>query len=255
MQTVVKGLTTHYLDLPGEKDAVLFLHGWGCPVEMYQTIFDLLQERGHRVVAFDMPGVGGTEEPKVPLTVQDYVDFTLEFCEKIGLKKAIYMCQSHGGRIAISLLLDKNCPVFCEKAVFIDATGVKIAPPLSKKLKQKGYKVLKALGTGKLTEPLFGDLYREARDKRASADYKAASPVMRQTMNNVLPADFTDRLSEITADVLLIYGENDTDTPVEYGRIMESRIPRSGLAVIRGAGHFSHVDNWPQFSAVLKAFL
>ena len=165
------------------------------------------------------------------------------------------MCHSHGGRIALSMLTDKNCPVKCKKAVFYDAAGVRKAAPASKKLAQTGYKAVKWLGTSKLTAPLFGDLYAEMRDKRASADYKAATPVMRQTMNNVLPLDFTDKMPSITAEVLLMWGENDTATPLEHGQIMEQKIPNAGLAVIRNAGHFSHADNWPQFSAVLRAFL
>jgi len=132
---------------------------------------------------------------------------------------------------------------------------VRKAPSSSQKLKQTGYKAVKWLGTSKLTAPLFGDLYAEMRDKRASADYKAATPVMRQTMNNVLPLDYTDRMPRITAEVLLIWGENDTATPLEHGQTMEKLMPNAGLAVIRGAGHFSYADNWPQFSAVLRAFL
>ena len=255
MQTQIQGLSTHYIDLPGEKGPVLFLHGWGAHIGLYRPVFDLLQELGYRVVAFDMPGVGKTDEPKAPLTVADYVSFTLEFCRHVGLEQAILMCHSHGGRIALSMLTDKTCPVLCKKAVFFDATGVRKPASAAKKLQQAGYKAMKVLGTSKLTAPLFGDLYAEMRDKRSSADYKAASPVMRQTMNNVLPADFTDKMPSITAEVLLIWGENDTATPLEHGQIMEKLIPNSGLAVIRGAGHFSFADNWPQFSAVLRAFL
>lgn len=255
MQTQIWGLSTHYIDLPGTRGTVLFLHGWGAHIGLYQPIFDLLQQLDYRVVAFDMPGVGQTDEPSAPLTIEDYVAFTLELCQKLGLQEVILMCHSHGGRIALSMLTDKNCPVKCKKAVFYDAAGVRKAAPASKKLAQTGYKAVKWLGTSKLTAPLFGDLYAEMRDKRASADYKAATPVMRQTMNNVLPLDFTDKMPSITAEVLLMWGENDTATPLEHGQIMEQRIPNAGLAVIRNAGHFSHADNWPQFSAVLRAFL
>lgn len=254
MQTTIQGLSTHYLDLPGEKGPVLFLHGWGAEIGLYQPIFDLLQELGYRVVAFDMPGVGGTEEPKAPLTIDDYAAFTLCLCEQLGLKEVFLMGHSHGGRVAIRLLSDPACPLQCRRAVLLDAAGVRLPPSSGQKLRQSGYKLLKSLGTGKLTAPLFGELYEEARDKRASADYKAASPVMRATMNQVL-IDLRDKMPAIRAEVLLIYGENDTATPVEYGRIMERLIPNAGLAVIRGAGHFSFADNWPQFSAVLKAFL
>ena len=255
MQTQIRGLSTHYIDLPGEKDTVLFLHGWGAHIGLYRPIFDLLQELGYRVVAFDMPGVGKTEEPQAPMTVADYVAFTLELCRQLGLEEAILMCHSHGGRIALSMLTDPACPVKCKKAVFFDATGVRKPASAGKKLQKVGYKTLKWLGTSKLTAPLFGDLYAELRDSRASADYKAATPVMRQTMNLVLPADFTDKMPSITAEVLLIWGENDTATPLEQGQTMEKLIPHSGLAVIKNAGHFSHADNWPQFSAVLRAFL
>ena len=255
MQTQIRGLSTHYIDLPGTRGTVLFLHGWGAHIGLYQPIFDLLQQLQYRVVAFDMPGVGQTDEPSAPLTIDDYVAFTLALCKKLELEEVILMCHSHGGRIALRLLTDKDCPLSCKKAVFFDATGVRKAPSSSQKLKQTGYKAVKWLGTSKLTAPLFGDLYAEMRDKRASADYKAATPVMRQTMNNVLPLDYTDRMPRITAEVLLIWGENDTATPLEHGQTMEKLMPNAGLAVIRGAGHFSYADNWPQFSAVLRAFL
>ncbi len=254
LQMQLQGLSTHYIDLPGEKTPVLFLHGWGAKIELYQPIFDLLQERGYRVAAFDMPGVGGTQEPAAPLTLEDYVAFTLAFCKELHLEKVILMAHSHGGRIALCMLSDPDCPVKVEKAVLIDAAGVRLPASPSAKLRQSGYKLLKGLGTGKLTAPLFGDLYEEIRDKRASADYRAATPVMRATMNNVL-VDLRDKMPAVKAPVLLIYGENDTATPVEYGKLMESLIPGAGLAVIRSAGHFSYADNWPQFSAVLRAFL
>lgn len=254
MQTTVRGLNTHYIDLPGEGETVLLLQGWGAKLELYQPIFDLLRERGYRVVAFDFPGVGGTEEPKSPMTLEDYAAFTLAFCEKLGLGEAILFCHSHGGRVGICLMSRENCPLRVKKAVLMDAAGVRLPAPAGQKLRQTGYKLLKGLGTGKLTAPLFGDLYEEARDKRASADYKAASPVMRATMNNVL-VDLRDKMPAVKAEVLLVYGENDTATPVEYGRVMERLMPNAGLAVIRGAGHFSFADNWNQFSAVIRAFL
>lgn len=255
MQMNLCSLRTRYLYEPGEKDTVLFLHGWGASIDLYEPIFKLLKSMGYGIAAFDMPGVGQTEEPKAPLTLSDYVDFTLSFCRELNLSRVILMCHSNGGRIALQLLSDANCPLQCEKAVLIDAAGIPLPKSAATRLKNKGYHLLKSLGTGKLTSPLFGDLYESARDRRASADYKAASPVMRQTMNNLLPVDFREKLPNIRAQVLLIYGENDTATPPECGRILEQGIPGAGLALICNAGHFSYADNWAQFSAVLRAFL
>ncbi len=255
MPAEIMGIETNYIDIGTGGQTVLFLHGWAAPIALYRKIFDKLVDMGYRVLAFDMPGVGGTPEPGRPFTVKDYVDFTLEFCAKMSLDSCIIMCHSHGGRIALSMLSDSACPVACGKALLIDATGVRTAPPAAKRAGQSLYKLVKTLGTSQLTSPLFGALYRNMRDRRASADYKAASPVMRQTMVNVLPADFTDVMPLISAQVLLIWGEHDTATPLEHGRTMERLIPGAGLAVIKNAGHFSFTDNWPQFSAVLDAFL
>jgi pimeloyl-ACP methyl ester carboxylesterase len=64
-----------------------------------------------------------------------------------------------------------------------------------------------------------------------------------------------DLLKLIKAPTLLIWGENDEDTPLYMGKIMENEIPDSGLVVLKGAGHYSYVDNYSQFRAVINVFL
>ena len=189
------------------------------------------------------------------MTVPDYVDFAESFARAVGITRCILMGHSHGGRVALSLLEDPACPVRFPRAILMDAAGVRLPASPGQKGRQTAYKLLKTLGTSRLTAPLFGDLYEQERNKRSSADYRAATPVMRETMKNVLPCDLREHMPDITAQVLLIWGENDTATPLSHGRIMEERIPGAGLAVIRGAGHFCFAGSWPQFSAVLRAVL
>lgn len=261
MNIDINGILTNYIDTGAAmhgtagRPTVLFLHGWAAPISLYQRIFDKLGLMGYRVAAFDMPGVGGTPEPPQPLTLEDYVALTLEFCRRLDIDQCILMCHSHGGRVALSLLGDPHCPIKWQKAVLIDAAGIPAPKPPGWKMRQGLYKAAKALGTAKATAPLFGGLYEEMRDKRASDDYKAASPIMRQTMNNVLPADLRPLMPAITAPTLLVWGETDTATPLACGQEMERLIPGAGLAVIKNAGHFSFAENWAQFSAVLDAFL
>ena len=40
-----------------------------------------------------------------------------------------------------------------------------------------------------------------------------------------------------------------------FSLCLYQKIPGSGLAVIQNAGHFAYADNWPQFKAVMEAFL
>ena len=41
-----------------------------------------------------------------------------------------------------------------------------------------------------------------------------------------------------------------------FGNIeTEKKMPDAGLAVLEGAGHFSYAEKYPQFCAVMKAYL
>lgn len=56
-------------------------------------------------------------------------------------------------------------------------------------------------------------------------------------MKSFMGSSIDSLVHNVHEPVLLIYGENDSLTPVEYGSSIASRIPRGVLKVIRGAGH------------------
>ena len=252
MTISIRGLSVHY-ELQGEGETLLFLHGWGAPITAYRPLLDHLS-KCFRVVAFDMPGVGGTDEPPAPLTLDDYVAFTLDFCAALNIHSAVFFCHSHGGRIGIRLLADPSCPLHSDRAVLMDAAGVLPQRSPGWKIRQRAYKLLRRLGTSSITAPLFAERYEVERDRRSSADYRAASPVMRMTLSNVVSCDLTPYMPAIRASVLLLWGEKDTATPLSDGETMASLIPNAGLAVIQSAGHFPYVENWPQCKAAIDAF-
>ena len=88
-----------------------------------------------------------------------------------------------------------------------------------------------------------------------SADYQQLSGVMRQVFVRVVNQDLTPYLPKIQAPSLLIYGADDQDTPVRYGKIMEKKIPNAGLVVLENAGHFSYLDQFPRYISIVKVFL
>ena len=78
---------------------------------------------------------------------------------------------------------------------------------------------------------------------------------MRQSMVKVLPCDYTNKLSLIKNPTLLIWGENDTATPLSDAKIIEKLIPDAGLCVIKGTGHYSFCENPYQAHAILQSFI
>ena len=124
----------------------------------------------------------------------------------------------------------------------------------SAKMKVRLYKAVKAVLSAKPVAAVFPRALENYKSRHGSPDYRAASGVMRDSMVKVINADLRPLLPKIGQDVLLIFGENDDQTPLSDGRIMEEEIPSAGLAVIPGAGHYAFLDNPALFYAVLESY-
>ena len=77
---------------------------------------------------------------------------------------------------------------------------------------------------------------------------------MRQTLVKVVNEDLTDLIPNITQNTLLIWGKNDTATPIEDGRLMNKLIKNSGIVELE-AGHYSFIDQMYTFNRVIASFL
>ena len=64
----------------------------------------------------------------------------------------------------------------------------------------------------------------------------------------------TDLLPRIKQDTLLIWGDKDTATPISDAKIMEDKIPNSGLVILEGAGHFSYLEKPEIFRNIMKSY-
>jgi pimeloyl-ACP methyl ester carboxylesterase len=96
---------------------------------------------------------------------------------------------------------------------------------------------------------------RRRADQRGSADYRAATGVMRGTLVRIVNEDLRSLLPDIRIPVLLIWGDQDTETPIADGRLMERLIPDSGLVVFEGAGHYAYLEQPGRFCRIVEVFL
>ena len=94
-----------------------------------------------------------------------------------------------------------------------------------------------------------------ARQKYGSADYNALDEEMRKTFVKVISEDLHPLLPQIQASTLLIWGDQDTATPLWMGRTMEKEIPDAGLVIFEGATHYAYLEQWQRFVAIAENFL
>ena len=252
MYTEIGGLKIRY-HIEGEGDDILLLHGWGCKIEVYTQMIKHLSAN-HRVIVPDLPGFGESSEPAAPYDAAAYVDFVLAFARELDLSSVTLMGHSNGGRIILKMMERENLPFEIRKIVLIDSAGVVPKKTPKQKIKQRLYKIGRTVLSLKPVAALFPDALENLRRKNGSADYNAASPIMRQTLVKLVNEDMTHLCKKISAPTLLIWGENDTATPLSDGQLFEKLIPGSGLVTVKGAGHYSFLEQPQLVHRVLDSF-
>jgi len=245
----LNGVRLHY-KVTGEGRNVIVLHGWGCSIETVRSICQLL-ENDFRVYALDFPGFGKSSEPSSVWGSEEYTAIVEAFVGELQIDDPILIGHSHGGRVSI-LYASRNKT---RKVILIDAAGVKPKRNIDYYLKVYSYKLAKKLAPILLGKEKARQKLEAYRKKKGSADYNAASGIMRQILVKLVNEDLRQVMHHIKAPTLLIWGENDTDTPLRSARIMKKKIKGSGLVVLKNAGHYSFLDDFYTFKAVLNSFL
>lgn len=252
MFTEIKGIKTEY-EIFGNGDIpVLLLHGWGASFDTYRGVVSALSDRC-RLYAVNFPGCGQSEVMPAPWDVDDYCDFVLSFMSKMELENPIIIGHSHGGRVTMKLCADGK--VNPPKIVLLDAAGLIPKKSFKQKFRAKSFKTIKTVLSLPVIKNHSEGLLSKARAHYGSADYNAAPPVLRQTLVKLVNVDIRDILHNIKCPTLLIWGENDTATPLADAKIIESIIPDAGLCVIKGTGHFSFCEKPYEAHAILRSFI
>lgn len=255
MITEINGLNINYIceGENAEGKCVLLLHGWGANIKLFSHIISCLSPH-FKVYAPDLPGFGESGEPKEPWSVDDYADFVISFCEKNGIKSCYIIAHSFGGRITIKLMSRENISFDIQKIVLTGSAGIKPKPTLKGKLKTRCYKIGKGILSTKICKKIMPDALENLRRKNGSADYNAASPLMRQCLVKVVNEDLTSLIPNIDVPTLLVWGESDDAVPLSDGQLMEKLIPDAGLVVFEGCGHYAFLEQGGRFCRIISSF-
>ncbi|MDO4198148.1 MAG: alpha/beta hydrolase [Erysipelotrichaceae bacterium] len=242
----IMGVKTHYEKYGDKGDKVLLLHGWGQNTEMMAFIGEHLKNN-FEVYNIDFPGFGKSAEPPYAWDVEEHTEYIHEFCKTFDIEKPVIIAHSYGCRIA--QVYASRYPV--EKMVLTGAAGVRDKRTAGWYIRTYTYK----LGKKILSIPFLKPLKEKMEKNAGSEDYRNASGVMRQILVKAVNYDTSDILPLIKCETLLVFGENDDQTPLSKGKYMEEHMPDAGLAVFENDDHFAYFHQPQRFNAVLDAFL
>ena len=245
----INGVDFNYT-VQGEGIPVVLMHGWGCNHSTLASVERILVPY-FKVYNVDFPGFGGSSEPDGIWGVDDYTRLIEEWVKAEGIENPIMLGHSFGGRVGI-VYASRNK---VRKMLLVDAAGVKPTRTLRYYYKVYSYKLIKKLLPLALGRAKSEEVMNKYRKRVGSSDYNSASQKMRTIMSRVVNEDLKGFMPAIGCPTLLIWGANDTATPVKDAKIMEKLIPDAGLVVFDGAGHYSFLDNPYGFESVVRSFL
>ena len=228
----------NYVQYGSGKDIVL-LHGWGQNIQMMRPIGDKLCDK-FRITIIDFPGFGESNEPKEAWDVDKYTTLVEELVKKLDIKNPIMIGHSFGGRVSIKYSSRNKV----DKVVLFGSPCIRNEKNVSKKVKLLK-KIKKIPGLN-----LLGEFMKKFIGSR---DYKAASPIMRQTLVNVVNEDLSEDAKKIKAPTLLIWGENDTEAPLEDAKELEKILKDGALIVLPGT-HYAYLENLNYVIEILNKF-
>ncbi len=209
------------------------IHGWTYTLNGWDACQALLREKGFEPVMLRVPGL--TEPSEKVWTLPEYVAWLEE--KLAGEKEVILVGHSNGGRIAIAALA--KSPALIEKLILIDAAGIRHAE-FQLRFRQFVLGSIARLGKKLTQSPRARKIYYRIIGAR---DYGNAPENMRETMKNLIAIDLTEQLSEIKIPTLIIWGKQDTVTPLSDAHLMHKSIVNSKLVVIDRAHHSPHMSD------------
>ena len=251
-----KGVEIYYEQMGESGPNLLLLHGWGCSTKHFEPIARDLG-KDYRVTVIDFPAHGQSGRPSEPWGVPEFAACIKELMEKLQIAPADLIAHSFGGRVALYLAADE--PQLVNRMVITGGAGLKKEQTEEQKKRSAEYQKKKKMLQNLAKLPLVGKAAEKSLDalrkKYGSADYNALDEEMRKTFVKVISQDLRPLLPKINASTLLIWGENDKDTPLWMGQTMEKEIKDAGLVIFENDDHFAYLRQWPRFVAVVQAFL
>ncbi|MHB8191138.1 MAG: alpha/beta fold hydrolase [Ferrimicrobium sp.] len=217
----------------GADAGVVYLHGWGRSKADVDSIAALLSA-DFALYAPDLPGFGETSVPLARSGARGYANLVApaiqEWQRRYGIREIVVVGHSLGGRVAIELAAG-DLVAGLEGIVLV---GVPILRPASSSRQSRGYQVVRGLRTRGLAPK---SLVAWAQRRYGSRDYQAASGVMREVLVDMVNEEYLEPFSRISCPLELLWGENDSVTPLDLASKAVVANDRANLVVLSGVGH------------------
>lgn len=238
-----------YYEIRGSGRPLVLISGLGYSLWQWHRMVPLL-ERHFQVISFDNRGVGQSDKPAGPYSVQMLAADTAGLLDALGMERAIVMGHSMGGFIAQAMALD-----YPERVERLILCSTNFGGPRHVPVTEEAMRVLTDVKSDPLTRFKNGlvvstapgwaenhpELVQEWVEWRVSnpiepTAYQAQLAIGLGLLDEA--AAFENQLHRISTPTLILFGAHDQVVPPANASLLAEKIPNSKVVIFPDAGHF-----------------
>lgn len=219
---------------------VVILHGRWWSSQSWLKMWELLFQSGFNVVIPDLPGFWNTKLESV-FDLDEYASVIEEFTRELKLKNIILWW--HSNWWAISIKLANRWKIKIDRLILNNSAWIRNDKKRSfkrlflSKISLFLKKFNKFPWFSKIREILYKLIWWH--------DYLKAeqNPFLKHTYLNMIKSDLSKDIENINHNTLLIWGRDDTYTPLSDWLFFRKKIKNSKLVILDNEKHWIHLNS------------
>ncbi len=257
----VDGVSVRYREA-GTGPTVVLIHGYGASADHWAPVIPALAVH-HRVIAVDLKGFGWTSRPDGDYSPAAQAQLVWRALDRLGVGDVAIVGHSWGSSVALSMAVAAPARV---RRVALYAAYVydEQVPSFFRWAEKPG-----------IGEALFSLFYRQRIEDRAPLAYYDERWVTQERVERVEDelsregtvaaalavarkhqfAELHTKLRGFARPVLLLWGENDEVTPIQFGERLVNELPNARLVRFPRCGHIPMVEAHNPSTRALALFL
>lgn len=264
----IEGKRMNYVDVgSGGGQPIVFIHGLSGSWQNWLENLPYFAQK-QRCIAMDLPGFGESEMPHKKISISDYARQVDTLCDQLGLGACIVVGNSMGGFVTAELEI--QFPQRVERACLVAAAGISITN-LRRRPIMTAARIVGAVGAASaaqsrlvvarprlrwfFTNFVFRHPSRIAPDLMYEQVRGAGKPGLVDALDALTSYDFRDRLPEIKAPTLIVWGDSDMLVPVDDAHEFERLIPQSRTIILEDTGHVPMLERPRKFNELLDELI
>jgi pimeloyl-ACP methyl ester carboxylesterase len=268
----VDGLRVNVVEIGSGSPAVVFVHGLAGSWQNWLENIPHFATAGHRVIAFDLPGFGASDDPRDKVSIPGYGRLVDALLDRLEVGPAVLVGNSMGGFIAAEVAI--QYPARVQRLVLVSAAGLTVEY-------QRDDRILGLLRYGQRLLTAWSGFIAARSDAVAhrprarrmlmrlvvhDAD-RIPGPLIAEQVRGARNAGFVDaldaltdypiraRLGEIACPTLIFWGTEDRLIPVRDAAEFERLIPDARKVVWSETGHMPMLERPAAFNALVEEFV